>query len=137
MRQHLGPNYEIIEEREVVTGQSTTNNQQTNTEAVQNKRNPKLPGELQTTTSTTMQRDVTEWRIWYRRGVGQINHDQPYGGLPPIQQTGGVRPQGPGQGPAPGVMPSVLPGPQPGGPTSYYSPSMRPRVASATPACSA
>lgn len=64
---HVGPNYEIIDEHEVVTGQSTTNNQQTNTDFVPNKRNPNLPSERQFTTGSTVQQNITEWHITYRR----------------------------------------------------------------------
>lgn len=124
IEKHVGPSYEIVEEREVVTGQSTATNQQVNTEPVANRRNPALPGERQTAASTTTQRDLTEWRIMYRRRPGPapgIN-----GGTPPsgVMQTGGVPPQGAGL--TPGVMPSVLPGGGPTGPTSYFAPSSRP-----------
>lgn len=120
IEKHVGPNYEIVEEREVVTGQATATNQQVNTEAVANRRNPALPGERQTSTSTTTQHDLTEWRITYRRRLGPVVPDQPFGGAgSPVIQTGGVQ----SQGVAPGVVPSVMPG---GGPTSYFAPSARP-----------
>ncbi len=105
IQKHVGPYYKIDDEREVVTGQSTVNNQQTNTEAVPNRRNPNLPGERQTTTATTTQRDVTEFRIWYHRVAapeGPPINEQPYGGVP-----GGVNAAG---GPPPGTIPSVQPG---------------------------
>src|SRR5690606_31215537 len=67
IQKHVGPDYEILEEREVVTGQATQNNQQVNTEQTANRRNPNLPGEKQTVTGTVTQSDITEWRIAYRR----------------------------------------------------------------------
>src|SRR5262245_51230349 len=70
IKKHVGVGYEILDEREVVTGQSTTNNQQVNTEQTVNRTLPFLPAEKQTITNNTTQRDITEWRIWYRRKEG-------------------------------------------------------------------
>jgi hypothetical protein len=105
IQQHIGPNYEIIDEREVVTGQSTVTNTHANAEQHANKRFPgRVAVESLTSTSTTTQQDVKEYRIWYRRTAGQLEplNEQPYGGIRPV---GGVQP-----GPAPGVVPSVQPG---------------------------
>ena len=134
IQKHVGPNYEIIEVRKVVTGQSTTNNQQVNTEAIPNKRNPNQPGERQTITNDTTQRDITEVYIWYRQKSVPLGSNQPYGAPGGVMQTGGVRPQGQPQGTTPDVVPSVLPrAPQSStGPTSYF---VRPRPANVTPAC--
>jgi hypothetical protein len=125
IQQHVGPNYEIIDEREVVTGQSTTNNQQVNTEQVANRKNPNLPGERQVATNTTTTQDLKEYRIWYRRVAAPVRPDQPFGGVPGanVMQTGGMQAPGAGQG----VVPSVLPGGGisgrgPTGPTSYFAP---------------
>ena len=123
IQQHVGPNYEIIDERKVVTGQSTRNEQQTNTEMMQNRRNPNLPGERQTTTGSVTTQDLTQWQITYRKlpGVG----DYPPPGAPGVTPAGGaIRTGGPGAG----VVPSVLPAggaPSRGG-TSYFTPARRP-----------
>ncbi len=120
IQQHVGPNYEIIDERKVVTGQSTRNEQQTNTEMTQNRRNPNLPGERQTTTGSVTTQDLTQWQITYRKlpAVG----DYPAPGVTPA--GGAIRTGRPGAG----VVPSVLPagGPQPRAGTSYFTPARRP-----------
>lgn len=99
IQKHVGVNYEILEEREVVVGQTTHNNQQTNVEQTVNREIFFLPAEKHTTNTTTTQRDITEWRIVYRR------LDAPRAGG--IGAAPGVTPAG-GQVPA-GVVPSVLP----------------------------
>jgi hypothetical protein len=122
IQEHVGPNYEIVKQGEVVTGQSTTNNQQVSTDQVANRRNPNLPGERQVATSTTTTQDLKEYRIWYRRAGAPVRPDQPFGGAGyNVMQTGGTQPQGQS------VVPSVLPGGGasgrgPTGPTSYFAP---------------
>ena len=103
IQKHVGANYEILEEREVVVGQATTNNQQVNTEQTVNRDIPFLPAEKQTITNTTTQRDLTEWRIVYRR------KDVPTSSIAPVG----------GQVPANNVVPSVLPA---GGPSPVAQP---------------
>lgn len=104
IQKHVGVNYEIVQEREVVVGQSTTNNQQVNTEQTVNRSMPFLPAEKQTITNNTTSRDVTEWRIWYRR----VDAPRPgiNGGYVPgrddIVPTGGAVPQD-------RIAPSLLP----------------------------
>ncbi len=84
MREHVGPGYVVVEEKEVVTGQETTNHSDTQNELGLHSTVPVLPANKQITTTTTTTRDLTEWHIVYRRG-----------GLPPavadspVQQTGG------------------------------------------------
>ena len=85
MKEHVGPGYQIVEEREVVTGQVTTNHSDTQNELGVHSAIPILPANKQITTTTTTTRDEREWRIVYRRG-----------GLPPataepVQQTGGKK----------------------------------------------
>lgn len=123
IQKHVGASYEILEEREVVVGQATTNNQQVNTEQTVNREIPFLPAEKQTTTNTTTQRDLTEWRIVYRR------KDAPAAGIAPAA----------GQAPA-GVVPSVLPAahstPAPRATsTSYTTPTTRPAGAASPADC--
>ncbi len=99
IEKHVGPAYEIVEQREVVTGQSESNSMQTG------------PVNLSTTTT----RDVTEWRIAYRKRtegpiIGDVNFKGVTTGLTPaggIQQTEYL--QG-SSGPAEGIVPSVGPG---------------------------
>ena len=82
MKEHVGPGYQVVEEKEVVTGQVTTNHSDTQNELGVHSAIPILPANKQITTTTTSTQDVTEWHIVYRRG-----------GLPsaptePLQQTG-------------------------------------------------
>jgi hypothetical protein len=91
IEKHVGPNFEIIEEREVATGQRTTNNQQVNGN--------------QAFGETTTQ-DVTEWRIAYRKKSGPPTGITPVGGMQPVRLPGGagaVQPAG-------GLVPSMAPG---------------------------
>jgi hypothetical protein len=107
IEKHVGPDYEIVTQGEVVTGQTTLKNAQVNTEQTANRRNPALPGERQTATSTTTQQDITEWRIVYRKKerpepfINDINASgttvqtrypetgvQPVGGVVPRGTTG-------------------------------------------------
>ena len=127
IQQHVGPNYEIIDERKVVTGQSTRNEQQTNTEMTQNRRNPNLPGERQTTTGSVTTQDITQWQITYRKlpGADQYRPEPFIGDLNTKPPTiGPTQARGLGAG----VVPSVLPAggtPTRGG-TSYFTPARRP-----------
>lgn len=101
IQKHVGANFEILEEREVVVGQATSNNQQVNTEQTVNRELPFiLPAEKQTTTSTTTQRDLTEWRIVYRRVepskarpepfINDINSASASGLVPSVLPAGGT-----------------------------------------------
>ena len=103
IQKHVGVNYEILEEREVVVGQSTNNNQQVNTEDTFNREIPFQPAQKQTINTTTTQRDITEWRIVYRRkadATGAPMTTQPTGNV--LAPAGGV----PG---ASNVVPNVQP----------------------------
>jgi hypothetical protein len=93
IEKHVGTNYEILEEREVVTGQTTQNNQEVN-------------GNQSIGQTTT--RDVTEYRIAYRRKAAPMT-----GGLQPVGGTQPVRPlpgSPPAVRPAGGMVPSAAPG---------------------------
>jgi flagellar biosynthesis GTPase FlhF len=68
MREHVGPGYVVLEEKEVVTGQETTNHSDTQNELGVHSTVPVLPANKQITTTTTTTRDLTEWHIVYRRG---------------------------------------------------------------------
>jgi hypothetical protein len=135
IRAHVGPNFEIVEEREVATGKTTVNNEQVNNDKLLNK---------QTINNLTTTQDVTEWRIAYRKkaslapiindasargmpsGRGPVGGAQPLGGAQPVSSTqpvGGIQPLGSGVqsaggpisplGAGSGVIPAVGPGPIP------------------------
>lgn len=102
----VGPNYRIVSQGEVVTGQSTQNTQQTSVDQTQNKRNPNLPGLRETTTGTTTTQDIKEYRLTFVRVAPQGG---PMGGMPGpggVMQTGGTVP---GAGLPQGTVPSPLP----------------------------
>jgi hypothetical protein len=82
MKEHVGTGYQVVEEKEVVTGQVTTNHSDTQNELGVHSAIPILPANKQVTTTTTSTRDETEWHITYRRG-GTLS-----GPTEPIQQTG-------------------------------------------------
>ncbi|MCU0706466.1 MAG: hypothetical protein MUF18_21125 [Fimbriiglobus sp.] len=90
MLEHVGPGYQVVEEKEVVTGQVTTNHSDTQNELGVHSAIPILPANKQITTTTTSTKDVTEWHIIYRRGGTPSQATAP---LPsePIRQTGGKR----------------------------------------------
>jgi hypothetical protein len=100
IEEHLGANYEILEEREVPVGQATFNNQQ-----------PAGDGTWNATTTL----DMREWHIAYRRKAGPTTYAGP---VPPVSPTppGMVRPAGLSGGagngvrPAGGAMPAGGPG---------------------------
>jgi hypothetical protein len=115
IRQHVGPDFEVLEEREVVTGTSVSNNQQVQREQLTNGRY--LPIEKDTVTNTTSTRDTTEYQITYRRrsgpAVGGLIGSRGPGGLTPATGPESIVPAG---GPVPGVesvVPAVGPAPTP------------------------
>ena len=135
IHKHIGPNFEIVEEREVATGKRTLNDQQVNNEQTWNTSNPLLPANKQTVQNTTTTHDVMEWRIAYRKKVpnslgsriswlirdprerravadagGAVNSAvQPAGGIvPPVGPTSGVVAAGP-IAPVGGPVSSVVP----------------------------
>lgn len=85
MREHVGPGYLVVEEKEVVTGRQTTNHSDTQNELGVHSTVPVLPANKQITTTTTT-RDLTEWHIVYRRG-GTPSLPAPVES--PVQPTGG------------------------------------------------
>ena len=106
IQQHVGPDYVIVEERRVVTGVSSTNNQQIQRDKMAGPFPNQPPVERDTVSNSTTNRDITEYQITYqRRKPGMpVPGLVPAGGIPPaggLQQTGGP-------------IPSVLPV---GGPT--------------------
>jgi hypothetical protein len=100
---HVGPNYEIVNEQEVVTGHTTVNQQDTKREATLNGSVPFLPAEKQQTTMTTTDVPQKEWQIQYRkvkvggiagRGTGFGTGVMPAGGVPPATTGAAVTPAG-------------------------------------------
>jgi hypothetical protein len=95
IEQHVGPAFEIVEEREVKTGTATSNTQNVNREQTFNSEVPFLPAERETTTTTTTARDITEYHIHYRRKAGGLTGFP--GATPPanaVVPTGGAAPAG-------------------------------------------
>ena len=64
---HLGPNYEVVEEKEVTTGYTTTNMQDRQSELTMHSSIPFLPASRETTTTKTVATPQKEWQIHYRR----------------------------------------------------------------------
>ena len=64
--EHVGPDYEILEEKEVTVGYTTVQNQQVTSEPTFGAI-PFLPAERQTTVTNSTQTPQKEWQIHYRR----------------------------------------------------------------------
>ena len=100
IRQHVGADYEIVDEREVVTGARVTNNEQTQHDFTPNKKQPNLPGERVTTNGTVTSNNISEWQITYKKRQPFMNignargpgTNSPVG----VQPAGGTAPTGPG-----------------------------------------
>jgi hypothetical protein len=118
IREHVGPNYEIIDQGEVVTGKTTMNSQQVN--------NGHVSGVMTT-------QDTKEWQIAYRKkhapagmtglpGMGGVQQTQyrPAAGLGSgVQPAGGFgQPGAPGNSLVPSVAPVGAAG-MPGGSGPY------------------
>jgi len=86
--EHVGTDYEIVEEREVSAGTATTTAQNTTNEATFNSQVPFLPADKQTTTTTTTAKNLTELHIRYRKRMPGTSVSPPV----QIQQTGGKVP---------------------------------------------
>ena len=91
IEKYAGPNYEIVSEGRVATGQQVLNSQQVNGN--------------QSIGQTTTQ-DLTEWHITYRKKAGPTTGLTPAGGMQPIRLPGGGTPVQP----AGGIVPSMAPG---------------------------
>ncbi|MDY3552282.1 hypothetical protein R5W24_001362 [Gemmata sp. JC717] len=88
MRKHVGPDFEIVDEREVVTGSRVMNNQETQTQMTPNKKQPNMPGERISTNGMVTSTNTTEYQITYRkRGAtgGGASTIQPAGGAVPAR----------------------------------------------------
>jgi len=66
IEEHVGAEYEIVEEKEVTVGYTTTQNQQVTSEPTFGTI-PFLPAEKQTTVTNSTQTPHKEWQIHYRR----------------------------------------------------------------------
>lgn len=69
IEKHVGPDYEIVKEEQVVTGQVTKNDQNIDREE-QPHIIPWMSRERERVTNTATTTDVTEWRITYRKRNG-------------------------------------------------------------------
>jgi hypothetical protein len=130
IQKHVGPNFEIVDEKEVVVGNRTDNNQYVKREQAYN--NPFTgPVEKDTITNTTSTHDLTEYRITYRKKSGPMAI-----GLNNLTSTGGggltQTPTGPagvtqtqyisGSGAA-GVQPAGATSTQPASPATATQPT--------------
>ena len=86
IEKHVGPGYELGDEKEVVIGVTTNHNQEVKREPTYNSEVPFLGAEKQTITNSTTSSDRTEYRIAYRRRAA------PPAGA--VQPAGGVQPAG-------------------------------------------
>ncbi len=120
IEKHVGPNYEIVDERTVTTGRMARTSLPDTNETL-NPRNQAYPAKRTTGTAATAQHDVTQYRITYRKTAGwpapRDLRSQEEPGLTPASGT--VQTQH-----APGMAPNVQPA---GGPVSVFnSGSVRP-----------
>lgn len=118
IEKHVGPNYDIVEERPVTTQVPNRRNLQAETEHVRstNRVNPSLTPNAHVPEGT---HEVTEWRIVYRKRTGSWLSDgglttsaasltQPAADVQQTQyQSGGASSSVVNAG---GIVPSVLPG---------------------------
>lgn len=119
IRRHVGPDFEVVREGEVVTGQATNHDQKVQRDKTFNTTNPFLPAEKQTIDTTTTTRDLTEYHITYRRRAGGVlpagGVGTPTGGVVPAggptAPGGAVKPAGGLMSPADPLMPQVGPRP--------------------------
>lgn len=100
IRRHVGPDFEVVREGEVVTGQATNHDQKVQRDKTFNTTNPFLPAEKDTINTTTTTRDLTEYHITYRRRAGGVT---PAGG---VGLGGGVVPAGGPTAPGGAVKPA-------------------------------
>jgi len=120
IQEHVGPDYEIVKEEAVVTGQVTTTDQQTTETPLQNRKTQAPAGTQTTVAQTTRTTDATQWYIHYRRRQGAATGGAvvPTGGPPgvnggvvPAAATGGaVVPTGGPPGVSGGMVPAAGPG---------------------------
>ena len=124
IRKHVGTDFEIVDEREFKTGQQTFNDQKVNNEETWNTSNPFLPATRKTVQNTTTTKDVSEWRIAYRKkmrpagtnaspGTGEVGRGGTTTGVTP---AGGPAPVNTSVQPAGGIVPPV-------GPTAPVAPA--------------
>ena len=69
IKKHIGPDYEIVKEEQVVTGQVTHNDQNVEREEHPNIL-PWKSTETERVQNTATTTDITEWRITYRKRTG-------------------------------------------------------------------
>ncbi len=106
IQSRVGPDFEIIEEQTVVIGQTTSNDRQVNTQTL-NDRNRILPTEMKFIRDMSTTRDVTEYRIAYRRKPMASATPPATGNVIQTHYQSGAT----GTPPAGGIVPSVAPGP--------------------------
>ncbi len=99
IEKHVGPNYEIIDERTVPTGRTARTNPRMDTDHTLNARNPAYPAKRPTTPDATAREDVAVLQITYRkkvvsgiagRGDGFTTADGTNGLTPNVRPAGGL-----------------------------------------------
>lgn len=88
IEQHVGPNYEIVDQRTVRTGRQTHSSLPDTNETL-NPRRPGSPG-YQSSTHATSLPDASEYRITYRRKSGPQVGDVGTGGASGLVPAGGI-----------------------------------------------
>jgi len=108
IQSRVGPDFEIIEEQTVVIGQTTSNDRQVNTQTP-SERKRILPTEIEMKfiRDMTTTRDLTEYRIAYRRKPMAAAPAPASGSVVQTHYQSGTT----GTPPAGGIVPSVAPGP--------------------------
>lgn len=112
IEKHVGPNYEIVEERTVPTGRTATRTPLPDTNESLNPRNQASPVKRPTGMAATRQEEVTEYRITYRKKAGGFPAPRELAS----QEETGLTPAGGTIGPA-----RDLPRPSAGGPISLFN----------------
>ncbi|MBA4190632.1 MAG: hypothetical protein C0467_21815 [Planctomycetaceae bacterium] len=109
IQKHLGSNYEIVEEREVVTSRHTYQDRHANTEHVRDPNRIAASQPIDQKQDRPITHDITEWRIVYRKAdAGEIGGKSTTGNIQQTQYQSGSAPTGVVH--AGGIVPSVAPG---------------------------
>ncbi|HEY1187314.1 MAG TPA: hypothetical protein VGE74_06630 [Gemmata sp.] len=103
IEEHVGPNYEIVDERTVKTGRQSRSSLPDTNETL-NPRNPGAPAYRNASTHATALPEQTQYQITYRRkagpeadpsGLGAVRTQYlPTGAAPNVQPAGGAVPGG-------------------------------------------
>ena len=96
--EHVGSDYDVVEEWSERTGQRVLHDQSSSRQAQYSPEMPFLPAEKVTTQTTSTMSDLTEWRIRYRKrlpgggGITQVGAAAPFPAQNPIQPASQIIP---------------------------------------------